>query len=80
MKPNTPALTRSLNLWNRLTNPAALRSDDEHRRYRKAARKVRAIINKYWMEGVHYRESDFTGKLQIVPRIPTTAPLSWNAA
>ena len=38
---------RACALYNRLTNPAALRTDEQHRIYRKAARKVRAIIHRH---------------------------------
>ena len=37
-------LERGCVMYNRLTNPAKLRTDDEHARCRKAARKVRTYL------------------------------------
>jgi hypothetical protein len=66
-RPNSPPLSRLLNTWNRLTCPAALRTDAEHSRCRRHARRVRSILERHYREWTDYREHDYTGKL-VIPR------------
>lgn len=56
-------IERACRLYNSLTDPAALRTDTEHGRYRRAARKVRAFIERNFTEGRHFAESDHRGTL-----------------
>lgn len=48
--PNRYDLDRACSMHNRLTSPSALRSDFEHSRCRRAARRVRRFINRYYRE------------------------------
>ena len=43
--------------WNRVTNPAILRTDEEHRRCRKLARAIdKRLARMRVREGIHYTE------------------------
>lgn len=49
-------IQRACWLFNEVSNPAALRTDSEHRRCRKAQRNVMNFINRYYREGCDYKE------------------------
>ena len=57
-------ITELLRVWNRLTNPAVCLSDHEHNIRRKAARKVKRMIDNHPASYL-VRESDHSGKLYI---------------
>lgn len=52
--------------WNVATNPAKLRTEDEHKECQEKARRAMAEIERRYRYGVHYTESDHTGRL--IPR------------
>jgi hypothetical protein len=57
------SLQELLAIWNRATNPAALRSDHEHHRNRQLAHAAMRQIAFRYVEGRDYRETDHTGRL-----------------
>ena len=54
-----------LSNWNNATNPSALRSDKEHIFFKSLAKVTMEEINEKFTRGVHYYESENTGKLLV---------------
>lgn len=62
MKSQAFNIRRACMLYNWHTSPTALRTDDEHERHNKAARKITAWLQKNACEGIQWHENDYTGK------------------
>jgi hypothetical protein len=62
MKPTTHHIRRACLLWNWHTSPTALRSDREHERHHRAARKIAAWLHRNACEGLQWHENEVTGK------------------
>jgi hypothetical protein len=62
MKPLLHNIARACMLWNWHTSPTALRTESEHQRHRKAARKVDAWLKKHAVKDIHWHENENTGK------------------
>lgn len=54
--PRNYQLVRCCNLFNELSSPSEPHTDEEHRRCRKACKKVVAYIRKHFRENVDYKE------------------------
>lgn len=65
---NDTPLATLLTLWNNATSSTAMRTDEQHEASRKKARRLMTEIRARFTEGVHYRESDYTGRLLQIER------------
>jgi len=55
-------IARACQLWNWHTSPTALRSDREHERHGRAARRIERWLACNAVEGIHWHENDHSGK------------------
>ena len=53
--------------WNAATNPAVLRTDDEHKAKREEARRILAELRHSFREGIDFVESD-SGRMLPIAR------------
>lgn len=53
-------------VWNLLTNPAKLRTEEQHEQARVDAKVVMSAIERRFTRGIDYTESEYSGRL--IPR------------